>query len=216
MFLFAPIRFAFKIVNLLVTGAIVYLIVSGVQVVMASNAKAPRPSASTHAAAIIVMLPSPSNTVITPDFIGRLDETVSLFRSGVSKRIELLTSSDIAGTKSSNNAARERSDARQWLVTQGIPNADISTVIGTNPYAALRHTTLALHNETSIALVTDAINHLWIAGAASASGLHVVGVYPAAGSTRSFVFQPLALARESTGVALARIIGYANTTWVNG
>lgn len=215
MFLFGPIRLVFKLVNLLLTTAIIYLVYSGVQVVIASNAKAAPIRPTTPVSSIVVMLPGPSDTTTSPDVIGRLNEAVSLYRSKLAQNIKLLTVATSTSGAQWNKTLQERAAAMQWLIAQGVPGANIRYNNGTTSFTALVSTARSLRSSNRVVIVTDAINHLWISGAATSSGLNVAAVYPGVGSKKLFVFEPGSFVRQTTGVALGRVIGYGHTTWVN-
>ena len=86
MFLFAPIRWALRLPSMLIAGAAVYVVASGVQVVTASRHTVD-PSGLQKAAAIVV-LPAPlSGAAPSADLTGRLEEALSLSRAGVAPKI---------------------------------------------------------------------------------------------------------------------------------
>lgn len=215
MFLFAPIRLVFKVVNLLLTAAIIYFIYSGVQVVIASNASATPTQPSLPISAIIVMVPSPSSTLLSSDLVGRLDETYLLYQARVSQNVVLLTVTTAKSGSQRTKSMQEESAAKQWLIAKGVPTARISGNNGSTSYAVLARTAKTLQTSNRVVIVTDAINHLWVSGAATSSGLGVAAIYPGNGSRKLFILEPGSFVRQTAGVALGRVIGYGHTTWVN-
>ena len=79
MFLFAPVRWAFKLVSLAITAAVIYVIASGVQVVATANSVNATPTAQRVDAIVVTDSPaSTSGSTPDADFLARLKEAVHL------------------------------------------------------------------------------------------------------------------------------------------
>ena len=94
--LFGPVRLVVRLVSLVVTGAIVYVIVCGVQVVEASRLSA-APSA-VHPASAIVVLGQPVAKADRADLISRLGQAALLYRHHRSSRVIVTWSPPPAGS----------------------------------------------------------------------------------------------------------------------
>ena len=203
--LFFPIRVAMKVVSLLITAAIAYLVLSAVQVVLASRASA-SPSAYHDASAIVVLgAPAPGGTPGT-DLTGRLDTAVALYGAHLSNRV-LVTGS---GGNAASAGVVQASSA--WLAAHGVPSSAVGTVDSEDAIGGLKGAVTSLGHGASVLVVTDAIDVLWTKGAATSAGL-MPQVVPASGSKVAIYTEIGPLARQTAGVAAGRIIGDLRATW---
>jgi hypothetical protein len=211
--LFAPIKIAYRFVKLLVTIAIFYLIVSGAQVISASNAHSNPTKSEAKATTILVMTPTPSAQVASPDLFARLQEARLLYEAKAAPRIFLASIAKASSGPLWQEAMQEDSVAKLWLVSQGIPTTAISGAGGSTSYQALKMAEKGIGERSSVDIVTDAINILWTSHAAAAAALKVNAIFPAAESKRFVTGELEPLWRETTGVAAGRIIGFSRTSW---
>ncbi len=215
MFLFAPIRLAFRLVSLLVSATVIYIIFSGVQVVTASNASTEPLGQPPKTSAIVVMMPRPTSAITTPDLAGRINEAVRLFRAKVAPQIILASESPSTLGVHKEEATAEIAVARASIAAQDVPNSAVETLIGgSDTYSLLVIVAKRVGSTSRVAIVTSAIADLWTKNAASSAGLVVARIYPSTGSKRFFALEADALWRQTTGVAVGRILGYQITTWV--
>ncbi len=202
--LFGPVRLVVRLVSLVVTGAIVYVIVCGVQVVEASRLSAV-PSA-VHPASAIVVLGQPVAKADRADLISRLGQAVLLYRDHRSSRVIVTWSPPPAGSVGS--IAYEK----KFLVGPGVPRRDLTFVAAPDASTALSKTAKLLGKGTSVIVVTDAIDALWTQGAGAGDGLSVAVSPPP--SSKKLVFTELGpFVRETTGVAVGRIFGFGRISW---
>jgi uncharacterized SAM-binding protein YcdF (DUF218 family) len=205
MFLLWPIKLAIRLIELIVLAAIVYLVVTGVQVVEASRIPT-NPAAAPHADDIVVLSAPLTAGVPGPDLIARLEQAASLYRLGRAHRVVL------SGPVSAPGVASETSVAGDWLGAHGVPAADRLTVPGANASAQLRAVGAVLGPDTPVLVVTDAIDAMWTERAAPEDGLSVT-VVPALGSEPLFLKELGAVWRETSAVAAGRIIGFGRASW---
>ena len=221
MFLFAPIRWAFKITGLLITAAAIYLLVTGVQVVLAENSIGMSSATNQRVNAIIVLVPEQSSAVATPDLVARLQETQLLIQRQVSNHVILVSTQrsglttplQSSGSPSSNDALNS---ARRWLIAHGISRADVVGTYRGATYSALLSAARSLPALSHVVIVTDAIDRLWVAHMTKAVGLSVESIDAAVGSQRLFTRDFRTLWVQDSGVAVGRIIGFSHTTWLTG
>lgn len=208
MFLFAPIRWAFKLLYFAVLAAIVYVVVSGYQVVSASHL--PTSAAASPRSQAIVVLGAPVvGTAPGPDYLARLEQALALYRAHAAPQVVVTGSPALAGSPS------EVAVGEDWLAGSGVARSNLSSVVADDAASALVQVSAALPARASVVVVTDAIDALWTTGAGSKAGL-VVHVSPAVGSEKAFYQQFDELWRQATGVAVGRLIGYVNTPWAAG
>jgi len=221
LFLFAPIKWAIKILGLLITAVVVYLLVTGVQVVLAENSIGIGSSSTQKVDAIIVLVPEQSVSVPTPDLVARLQETLLLLQNRVASHV-ILVSTQKTGLTSSIHSSRSPSfnaglvSARTWLIAHGIPNSDVVGTFNGATYDALHSAARSISSANQVAIVTDAIDRLWVSHTAKAVGLNVGNVYAAIGSQGLFTSELDALWIQDSGVATGRIIGFSHTNWLTG
>ncbi len=208
MFLFAPIRWAFKLVYFAVLAAIVYVVVSGYQVVSASHL--PTSATAVPRAQAIVVLGAPAvGTAPGPDYLARLEQALALYRAHEASEVVVTGSPALAGSSG------EVAVGESWLAGSGVARSNLSSVVADDAASALVQVAAVLPARSTVIVVTDAIDALWTTGAGSKAGL-VVHVSPAVGSEKAFYLELDQLWRQATGVAVGRLIGYVNTPWAAG
>ena len=221
MFLFAPIKWAIKILGLLITAAVAYLLVTGVQVVLAENSIGISSSPTQRVDAIVVLVPEQSASVATADLVARLQETLLLLQNRVASHVILvstqktgLTSLIHSSGSPSFNAGLE--SAKKWLITHGIPNSDVVGTFNGATYDALLSAARSISSANQVVIVTDAIDRLWVSHTAKSAGLNVERIYAAVGSQKLFINELGSTWLQTSGVAAGRIIGFSHTSWVTG
>ncbi len=202
--MFGPVRLVVRLASLVVTGAIVYVIVCGVQVVEASRLSA-APSA-VHPASAIVVLGQPVARADRADLRSRLGQAALLYRHDRSRRVIVTWSPPRAGSVGSS--AYEK----KFLVHDRVPPRALTFVAAPDASTALSKTAKLLGKGTSVIVVTDAIDALWTRGAGAGDGLSVAVSPPP--SSKKLVFTELGpLVRETAGVAVGRIFGFGRFSW---
>lgn len=206
MLLFAPIRWALKLIYFAVLAAVVYVVVSAFQVVTASHLPTSA-AAMTPADAIVVLGAPVSGNAPGPDLTNRLQQALLLYEA---KRAGTVV---VTGVPASPGEAAQATVARTWLVANGVPANKVVEVSASDAATSLAQvpSVLGLTGVKAI-VVTDAIDALWTKGAGSKAGL-TVQISPALGSEKAFYHEFGPLWEQATGVAVGRILGYANATW---
>ncbi len=198
-------RILYRIISVLVAAAIVYLVVSGVQVETASRGTI-LPSHVKRAAAIVVT-GTPRSSQLSSDYRSKLRLAWSLY-SG--RRARLLY---VALPK---GASRSGSLSSKW--TKGLSSAakpsDLTSVVASNVGTELSRVVKRIGRGSRVIIVTDAINALYMQDVAAAAGLHPQVVSPKA-SKKLLFSQISALFREASGVAVGRVIGFTNASWAS-
>ncbi|HTW99571.1 MAG TPA: hypothetical protein VMD59_12370, partial [Acidimicrobiales bacterium] len=140
MFLLWPIKLAIRLVELVVLAAIVYLVVTGAQVVEASRLPTD-PQAAPHAAAVVVLsapLATASPAEPGTDLAARLGQAVALFKLGKATRVV------VGGPLAAAGAPSVTSVAGRWLAAHGVPTSAQLAVTGSDASAQLRAAGTAL------------------------------------------------------------------------
>ncbi len=198
------VRLVFRFIPLVVIGAIVYVIVCGVQVVTASSIST-APTAVRRATAIVV-LGQRATAAERSDLVARLRQAALLYRNGRASRVVVTWSSPSAGSVGSG------SYESKWLEAHGVVSSVLTELKASNAATALSRVAILLGRERSVIVVTDAIDALWTEGAGAGDGLSVQVSPPP--SSKKFVFFELGpLVREATGVAAGRVFGFGRISW---
>ena len=144
--LLAPIRWALRLVLLVVAVLVLYFGVTLVQVWLTSREYAP-----VDAGAIVVMGSAQYNGVPSEDLQARLDEALILYRDGYSHLIMC------TGYKQPGDQYTEAESGKTYLESKGVPAADILEAGGTDTWGNLSEAApkLKARGVTSVLIVTD-------------------------------------------------------------
>lgn len=198
------VRLLTKLLPLVVVGAVVYVIVCGVQVVEASRLSA-APGAVRQAPAIIV-IGQPVASADRSDLVARLRQAALLYRHGRAPHVVLTWSPPAAGSIGSV------SFESKWLRHHGVLPSSLTELRASNSVVALSRTAKILGKGRGVIVVTDAIDALWTEGAGAGDGLSVQVSPPP--SSKKLVFSEFGpLVREATAVAVGRVFGFGRISW---
>ena len=202
--IFAPIRLAIRLVSLAITGAIVYLIISGVQVVTASRTTTD--PTNVGAASAIVVLGSPAaRSGSSADLRARLSWAARLYAAGRASKVAVATSG-------SGGSVAGNSELVGALRGAGVPTSSIVQLSASGPSSELSAARRQFGDGARVIVVTDAIDALWTSGAATGDGLKPEVSSPP--SSHKIVFSEAGqLWKEASGVAVGRAIGFGRATW---
>lgn len=137
---------ALKIVILLITALLLYYVVTLVQVWLTSRRYDP-----VGAQAIVVMGAAQYNGVPSPDLMARLDQALVLFHQGYAHLIVC------TGYKEPGDTYTEAEAGRTYLVSKGVPAADILEAGGRDTWTnlALAADLLRPKGDSNVLIVTD-------------------------------------------------------------
>lgn len=206
MLLFAPIKWAFKLAYFAVLAAVVYVVVSGFQVVSASHLPTAAGGVLPGARAIVVLGAPTDGSQPGTDLSARLEQALALYQARQAPTLF------VVGAQAQGANGAEPQVMASWLETRGVPAQAVLQVTAPDAATGLSEVATQLGNGVKVVVVTDAIDALWTKGAASRDGLTAV-VSPAIGSEKAFYEELGQLWRQATGVAVGRVIGYANAPW---
>jgi uncharacterized SAM-binding protein YcdF (DUF218 family) len=205
--LFAPIRFALRIVSLLLMAILVYLAVSLVQVWLTSRHSDPHP-----ASAIMVMGAAEYNGVPSPDLQARLDEAVKLFKKGDAPIIV------VTGGREKGDVYTESEASMLYLTKpqQGIPAGDILQAGGDNTYENVADAApiLLARHDTTVLVTTDPFHEDRSMAISSKFGLTPSPTPTQTSPIKGWSTVPYFL-KEAVGVGLGRIIGFNHLEWLH-
>ncbi|MGP0032327.1 MAG: YdcF family protein [Acidimicrobiales bacterium] len=203
--LLAPLRWALKILFVLLGAIVLYFVVTLVQVWLTSRQYDPRP-----AGAILVMGAAQYNGVPSPDLAARLNEALSLYRAGYAPLIV------VTGSKEQGDVYTEAQAGTRYLEQHGVPadailqaggNDSYENVAGAAPQLLVRHA-------GSVLVTTDPFHEDRSMAIASTLGLTPSPTPTQTSPIRGWATVPYFL-KEALGVGLGRIIGYNHLEWLH-
>ena len=194
----APLRWAMRVAVLLVAALAVYYLVTLAQVWLTSREYAP-----VHAQAIVVMGAAQYNGVPSPDLRARLDEALILFRQGDASLIVT------TGSKEPGDRYTESESGRAYLVSKGVPPADILEAGGRSTWSnlSLAAAELRARGDTDVLIVTDPFHEDRSMAVATDVGLTPHPTPTRTSPIRGTAVIPYFL-KTAAAVAIGRIIGY--------
>jgi len=204
--IFLPLKIAMKIVSLLVTAAVAYLVLSAIQVVLASRTSTDL-STFHRADAVAVDGTVGTGATLGSDLTARLTTAAAVVKSGLAPRVV-----GVLNTPPGSDPAAT-AQAAAILTQNGLSPGQyqITSTAGGTSWLQI----VASHiggSKPPVIVVTDAIDALWTKGAATGAGM-TPQIDPAAGS-KVFLWKEFgSLVRETTGVAAGRIIGDGRASW---
>ena len=161
--LFAPLRWALRIVVFVVAAMVLYFGITLVQVWLTSRQYDPHP-----AGAILVMGAAQDDCVPTKDLAARLDEAAILYHQGYAHLIM------VTGSKQPGDTCTEaQSGARYLEKTKGVPSSAILEAGGNDSYQNIAdaQATLKAHDATVVLVTTDPFHEDRSMAIASSLGL---------------------------------------------
>lgn len=190
----------FAILALVAGAVLVYLCVTFVQVWSSSHRDDPQP-----ADAIVVLGAAQYNGKPSPVLQARLDHAISLYRDGVAPVVV------VTGGRQSGDRVTEATASADYLIARGVPDSAIRREVqGGDTWESLAAASrfLAREGSENVVLVSDPYHSHRVAATASETGLNPVGISPQAQVVPRGLDGAEALARESLGVAIGRIVGF--------
>ena len=144
--LVGPLRWALRIVLLVVAAIVLYFVVTLVQVWLTSRHYEPHP-----AGAILVMGAAQYDCVPSPDLRARLDQALTLYRRRDAPLIM------VTGYKEPGDRCTEAQSGAMYLESKGVPARDILQAGGDNTYEniAAAAPVLQHHGATVVLVTTD-------------------------------------------------------------
>ena len=204
MFMLWPFKFALRIIEMIFSAMVIYLIVSAVQVVTASNL-ATATSSFSRASAIVVMGAPASNNAPSPDLQARIDEAMALYHAHLASRILVTGTAPLNGP----NLA----DSEKALLEQaGVPHSAITPVVGGDSAAQLAAVGVALGAKNTAIIVTDALHAFWLEKVAADDDIKAQ-IAPAVDSEKSSWRHVGTILDQASAIALGRIVGFQRIPW---
>jgi len=204
--LLAPIRWALRIVVLVVTVLVFYFGVTLVQVWLTSRQYDPH-----KAGAILVMGAAQYDCVPSPDLRARLDQAAILYHQGYARLIM------VTGNKEPGDKCTEaQSGARYLEMVKGVPSSDILQAGGDDSYENISDAQPALlaHGATVVLVTTDPFHEDRSMAIASDLDLTPSPTPTQSSPITGWSTTPYFL-KEALGVGLGRIIGYNHLEWLH-
>lgn len=194
----APARLAVKLVLLFLAALVLYYVVTLVQVWLTSRRYEP-----VDAQAIVVMGSAEYNGTPSPDLEARLNQALLLFQQGYAHLIVC------TGYKEPGDVFTEAEAGRNYLVSKGVPSADILEAGGRDTWTnlALAADLLRPRGATDVLIVTDPFHE-----ARSMAVATDVGLTPHPTPTQTSPINGTAVIpyflSTAAAVALGRIVGF--------
>jgi uncharacterized SAM-binding protein YcdF (DUF218 family) len=202
MFMLWPLKLAFKIIELILSAMILYYIVSGFQVVLASDISQSA-TALKPASAIVVIGSAVDNSAPSADLLHRLQDGLSLYNAKLAPKIL------VTGTAANGQADFEKA----WYEQNGVAKRAIVAVQGNNTAAQLSAVAKRVGSTPSVIIVTDALDAFWTAKVAAHDGLSAQ-LTPAPGSKQAAYKHIGTVLTQASAIALGRIVGFNRIFWV--
>lgn len=193
------LRLFTRVTAALLVLAVVWTVVTGVRVVVASRADDPRP-----AQAIIVLGAAQYDGRPSAVLRARLDHAAELFADEVAEVVA------VTGGGRPGDRSTEATAAADYLFTQGVPHERIIRVTdGSNTWESLAATARVLRQQgrTEVVLVSDPFHALRSEAIAAEVALDARSS-PTRDSPIRGVAEVRQIARETVAVALGDLIGY--------
>ena len=205
MMLVGPLRWALRIVLLVVAAIVLYFVVTLVQVWLTSRHYEPHP-----AGAILVMGAAQYDCVPSPDLRARLDQALTLYRRRDAPLIM------VTGYKEPGDRCTEAQSGAMYLESKGVPARDILQAGGDNTYEniAAAAPVLQHHGATVVLVTTDPFHEARSMAIASDLSLSPSPTPTQSSPITGWSTVPYFL-KEAVGVGLGRIIGYNHLEWLH-
>ncbi len=203
--LLAPIRWALRIVALVLAAIVLYFGVTLVQVWLTSRQYDPHP-----AGAILVMGAAQYDCVPTLDLQARLDEALKLYREGYAHLIM------VTGNKKPGDRCTEAQSGAMYLKSKGVPASDILQAGGDDSYENIADAepALAAHDAKVVLVTTDPFHEDRSMAIASGLSLSPSPTPTQTSPITGWSTLPYFL-KEAVGVGFGRIIGYDHLEWLH-
>jgi uncharacterized SAM-binding protein YcdF (DUF218 family) len=205
------IRSVISGVAIIVVGLLCFVVVSVVQVIMASEVSQD-PSAVQPAAAIVVLGEPTPNGAVPADLRSRLEQALVLLQAKRASRI-IVTGATTPGGKET-----EATVEATFLVKQGVSPSQIVQIAAINDPGALSAIkALALPSvggHETVILVSDPLDGLRLRATAAADGL-VPEISPATPPARGFWTDVGAVWTQAVAVSEGRVRGFGSTGWAS-
>lgn len=200
------VRWAVGLVLLVVAGAAVYVVVTAVQVVLASLGSFRAPAG--EASAIVVIGAPTEGSRPGADLRARCEEALTLFVEHRAREVVVL------GGPSRPGGPTEAAVAGRFLLASGLPRADLSELpLSSVPAAfSLLARRFPGRDHRRVLLVGDRLEVLWLGGLAASDRIdagEVPVTPPGVGLLAGFGHVWV----EAAAVALGRVVGFGRTAW---
>jgi uncharacterized SAM-binding protein YcdF (DUF218 family) len=203
--LVGPLRWALRIVLLVVAAIVLYFAVTLVQVWLTSRHYEPH-----RAGAILVMGAAQYDCVPSPDLRARLDQALTLYRHRDAHLIM------VTGYKEPGDRCTEAQSGAMYLESKGVPAGDILQAGGDKTYEniAAAAPVLQRHGANVVLVTTDPFHEARSMAIASDLSLSPSPTPTQSSPITGWSTVPYFL-KEAVGVGLGRIIGYNHLEWLH-
>jgi len=193
------VRLFVRLVVLLVLAIVIYLVVTGMQVWLASGRSYP-----VHAQAALVVGGSESGGVPSPALVARLEKAAGLLREG------LVSSVVVTGSALGGHAHGTGEVSAAWLRSNGLPASAVAEVGGSGLWGeeSAAASLLRQRSESQVLMVTDGYEEDRALAIASALGIEAEPVPANATGAGAPGFGQLVY--ETLAVGVGRVIGYGH------
>lgn len=209
---FHPLRWTRRIVTFVVLAAVIYLIVSGVQVLLAATSSTSSIGPIAPARVIVVLPGGLVHGRPTPALTDELEQALSLFVAHRAKLVAVAEGVAPLGRSASPGAA-----AMHFLEHSGLPPADATLLATSNDEATLAAvaTRYGDHGLDQVIIVTDPLHVLLVQETAAALSLRAE-ISAAVPPKQGFVTELDRVWLQASGIAVGRIIGFSRVGWGSG
>lgn len=216
---FSPLRvvkWALKVLAIAVVGLFVYLVISVIQVLGASEASQ-LPSAVADAAAIVVVSPPGHTTTLSTDDVNRLEQALSLFQAHKAPMVVLTGGFDTGPVGAAGLPPTTEIGAEvQFLEKQGLQAVHIFQAAGSDDPSSMASVAKLVGHAGGgrVIIVADPLNSLRLRAIASDHDLSPE-ISPASPPAKSFWTDVGQVWRQASAVAVGRVFGFGSTGWAS-
>jgi uncharacterized SAM-binding protein YcdF (DUF218 family) len=198
-------RMVIKIVLVLVFLLVVYFVITWVQVWLTSRMSEPQQSQ-----AIVIMGSAQYNGVPSPDLLARLRDADALYRRHLAQWVIA------TGAKEPGDNFTEAETEATWLEHNFVPASAVIQVGGRTTWQSLSLADKVLKSKGlhQILIVTDGFHEDRCLAIASGFGLQAKPVPTTNSPITGWSAFPYFL-KETTAVAIGRVIGYSHLEWLH-
>jgi hypothetical protein len=215
------LRWSVRAVVLAVVAIFIYLVISVIQVLTASQVSQ-LPASVETAAAIVVMSPPGGSGKLSTDLVNRLEQALSLYEAHKATIVVVTGAngatglSDPVSVQGVPAASTEVGAEIRFLEQEGMLPTHIYQAGGTDDTSGLAgvKTVVGKTDGGRVIIVADPLSSLRLRATAAADGL-VPEISPGTPPSAGFMSDVGQVWKQASAVALGRVLGFSSTGWAS-
>jgi hypothetical protein len=215
------LKWSLRVVGLAVVATFIYLVISVIQVLTASQVSQ-LPASVEGAAAIVVMSPPGGSGKLSTDLVNRLEQALSLYEAHKAQIVVVTGANGATGLTDPVSvqgvpaASTEVGAEIRFLEQQGMLPTHIYQAGGTDDMGGLAGVKTIVGHEDGgkVIIVADPLSSLRLRATAAADGL-VPEISPGTPPSAGFMNDVGQVWKQASAVALGRVLGFSSTGWAS-